>query len=162
MSSSVPTLTDPRLGFQIVFGAGAGIGLELPNIAVQTVLPEKDVSIGTSLVVFARSLGGAIFVSAGQNVFNNHIISHMLAKVPELNPAIVLQSGATDLQQIVRQATSSQADVVARVLGVYNDALVQVFLVALVLACISIIGAVGIEWRTVKNPLKIQDSQQAN
>ncbi|GJN86945.1 hypothetical protein PLIIFM63780_010527 [Purpureocillium lilacinum] len=44
------------LGFQIIFGAGAGLGLELPNIAVQTVLPEKDVSIGTSLVVFARSL----------------------------------------------------------------------------------------------------------
>ncbi|PLB38198.1 MDR family MFS transporter [Aspergillus candidus] len=150
------------LGFQIVFGAGAGIGLELPNIAVQTVLPETDVSIGTSLVVFARSLGGAIFVSAGQNVFNSHIISGMLARVPELNPAIVLQSGASDLQQTVRQATLSQTGVVDRVLGVYNDALVQVFLVTLVLACISIIGAVGVEWQTVKNPSKVQDSQQVN
>lgn len=68
-------LTHFRLGFQIIFGAGAGIGLELSNIAVQTVLSEQDVSIGTSLVVFARSLGGAIFVSAGQNVFANHIVS---------------------------------------------------------------------------------------
>ncbi|KAJ5388922.1 MFS transporter [Penicillium cosmopolitanum] len=48
------------LGFQVVFGAGVGKGLELPSIAVQTALPEKDVSIGTCLVVFTRSLGGAI------------------------------------------------------------------------------------------------------
>lgn len=86
----------------------------------------------------------------------------MLARVPELNPAIVLQSGASDLQQTVRQATLSQTGVVDRVLGVYNDALVQVFLVTLVLACISIIGAVGVEWQTVKNPSKVQDSQQVN
>lgn len=162
ISSSVLLFTDCRLGFQIVFGAGAGMGLELPNIAVQTVLSQKDVPIGTSLVVFARSLGGAIFVSAGQNVFNNHIVSGMLARVPELDPAIVLQSGATDLQQTVKQASVNQTGVVARVMGVYNDALVQAFLVALVLACISIIGAVGVEWRTVKGPPKEQNSEQVD
>ncbi|KAJ6009432.1 hypothetical protein N7522_004448 [Penicillium canescens] len=148
------------LGFQIVFGAGAGIGLELPNIAVQTVLPEEDVSIGTSLVVFARSLGGAIFVSVGQNIFSNHIVSGMLARVPELDPSIVIESGATDLQQTVRQATSGQANVVARVLEIYNDAIVQTFVVALVLACVSIIGALGVEWRTVKNSPKGMKSEQ--
>lgn len=151
------SLTYPRLGFQIVFGAGAGIGLELPNIAVQTVLPEKDVSTGTSLVVFARSLGGAIFVSAGQTVFSNHIVSGMLSQVPELDPSVVLQSGATDLQQTVSQATLGQADVVARVLKVYNDAILQTFVVALALACVSIIGAIGVEWRTVKHSSKGQN-----
>ncbi|KAI9040793.1 MDR family MFS transporter [Aspergillus affinis] len=150
------------LGFQIVFGAGAGIGLELPNIAVQTVLPEEDVSIGTSLVVFARSLGGAIFVSVGQNIFSNHIVSGMLARVPELDPSIVLESGATDLQQTVRQATSGQANVVARVLEIYNEAIVQTFVVALVLACVSIIGALGVEWRTVKNSPRGMESEQVD
>ncbi|OQE01714.1 hypothetical protein PENVUL_c041G08133 [Penicillium vulpinum] len=150
------------LGFQIVFGAGAGIGLELPNIAVQTVLPEEDVSIGTSLVVFARSLGGAIFVSVGQNIFSNHIVSGMLARVPELDPSIVLESGATDLQQTVRQATSGQANVVACVLEIYNDAIVQTFVVALVLACVSIIGALGVEWRTVKSSPEGMESEQVD
>ena len=160
--SSVSSLTHTRLGFQIVFGAGAGIGLELPNIAVQTVLPEKDVSIGTSLVVFARSLGGAIFVSVGQNVFSNHIVSGMLSRVPDLDPSIVLESGATDLQQTVRQATSGQADVEVRVLEIYNDAIVQTFVVALALACVSIIGAFGVEWRTVKGSPKEQESEQVD
>lgn len=150
-----------RFGFQVVFGAGAGIGLELANIAVQTVLPVKDVSTGTSLVVFARSLGGAIFVSVGENVFSNHIVSGMRARVAELDPSVVLQSGATGLQQTVRQAASGQADkAVARVLEIYNDAIVQTFVVALALACVSIIGAVGVEWRTVKSSPKEEKPEQ--
>ncbi|CAG8038715.1 unnamed protein product [Penicillium salamii] len=151
------------LGFQIVFGAGAGIGLELPNIAVQTVLPEEDVSIGTSLVVFARSLGGAIFVSVGQNVFSNHIVSGMIARVPQMDPSVVLQAGATDLQQRVSQAISSlglDEDVLTRVLEIYSDAIVQTFMVALVVACISIIGALGVEWRTVKGSSNTHSSTQ--
>lgn len=100
------------------------MGLELPNIAVQTVLPDKDVSIGTSLVVLARSIGGAIFISAGQNVFNNHIISGMRDKVPQLDPSIVLQAGATELQQTVRDVTGGQESVVTQVSKVYNAAIV--------------------------------------
>lgn len=143
----------------MVFGAGAGLGLELPNIAVQTVLPEKDVPIGTSLVVLARSLGGAIFISAGQNVFNTQVISGMRDRVPEIEYSVVLQSGATELQQTVRQMVPDQADIVARVLGVYNDAIVQTFVVALALACISVAGAIGVEWRSVKNKPKGEEVQ---
>lgn len=146
-------LIHARLGFQIVFGAGAGLGLELANIAVQTVLPEKDVSIGTALVVFARSLGGAIFVSVGQTVFSNRIVSGMLDRAPEIDPSVVIQAGATELQQTVRQAGLNGADqLIALVLEVYNDAIVQTFVLALALACISIVGALGVEWRTVKHP----------
>jgi hypothetical protein len=116
----------PRLGFQIVFGAGAGMGLELPNIAVQTVLPDKDVSIGTSLVVFARSLGGAILVSVGQNIFSSHIVSGIQARVPVLNTSIILQAGATEVQQTVENAVLGEADeVVALVLEVYSGAIIQ-------------------------------------
>ncbi|PLB54777.1 MFS transporter [Aspergillus steynii IBT 23096] len=149
------------LGFQIVFGAGAGIGLELPNIAVQTVLSEKDVSIGTSLVIFARSLGGAIFVSVGQNIFSNHIVSGMLVRVPELDPSVVLQAGATELQQILKQSGLRETDeVLALILEIYNDAIVRTFVIALILACISILGAIGVEWRTVKHPSQSDGSER--
>ena len=107
-------------------------------------------SFNLKTIVFARSLGGAILVSVDQNIFSNHIISGMLALVPGLVPSIVIQSGATDLQQTVRQVTSGQANVINRVLKVYNDAIVQTFVVALALACVSIIGALGVEWRSVK------------
>ncbi|KAK9852144.1 MFS transporter [Penicillium brevicompactum] len=135
----VDTPSSMWLGFQIIFGAGAGIGLELPNIAVQTVFHERDVSIGTSLV----------------NVFSNHIVSGMIARVPELDPSIILQAGASHLQRTVSEVSlSSDGYLVARVLEVYNDAIIQTFIVALALACVSVIGAVGVDWRTVKNPPK--------
>lgn len=139
-----------RLGFQIVFGAGAGLGLELPNIAVQTVLPEKDVAIGTSLVILARSLGGAIFISAAQNVFNEQIISGMRKRVPQIDYSVILNSGATELQQTIKDVAPDQANILAGILSVYNDAFVHTCIVALALACISIVGAAGVEWRTVK------------
>lgn len=117
---------------------------------MQAVLPEDDVSTGTSLVVFARSFGGAIFVPVGQTVFNKYIVSGIRDRVPEVNPSAVLQSGATELQQTVDAIVAGRSDVVDRVLRVYNHALVQAFLVALILACVSIIGAVGVEWKSVK------------
>ncbi|KAE8421401.1 MFS transporter [Aspergillus pseudocaelatus] len=161
LTFKVETPTSMWFGFQVIFGAGAGIGMELANIAVQTVLPEKDVSVGTSLVVFARSLGGAIFVSVGQNTFGNHIVTEMRAQVPELDPSIVLQSGATDLRRTVTQAISGQADtVVAQVLEIYNNAIVQTFVVALALACVAIIGAMGVEWRSVKDKPKELKSEE--
>lgn len=127
------------------------MGLELPNIAVQTILPEKDVAVGTSLVVFARSLGGAVFVSVGENLFSNSIMSGMIARVPELDPSVVLQAGATELQQSVKQSGIKNAEgVLAVVLEIYNDAIIKTFVLALALACISILGAIGVEWRTVK------------
>lgn len=126
------------------------MGMELPNIAVQTVLSDSDVAIGTSLVVFARSLGGAIFIAVGENVFSSSIVSGMHERVPDVDPSVILQSGATDLQNAVGQAAPGQADVLALVLDVYNDAIVQAFAVALALACISIIGTLGVEFRTVK------------
>lgn len=130
------------------------MGLELPNIAVQTVLSEEDVSTGTSLVVFARSLGGAIFVPVGQTVFKKYIISGMVERVsvPELNPSTILQSGAAELQRTVNAAASGRSNIVDQVLQVYNNALVQAFVVALALACVSIAGAAGVEWRSVKGP----------
>ncbi|KAE8360400.1 MFS transporter [Aspergillus caelatus] len=161
LTFKVETPTSMWFGFQVVFGAGAGIGMELANIAVQTVLPEKDVSVGTSLVVFARSLGGAIFVSVGQNIFGNHIVTEMRAQVPELDPSIVLQSGATDLSRTVTQAISGQADtVVAQVLEIYNNAIVQTFVLALALACVAITGAMGVEWRSVKDKPKELKSEE--
>lgn len=85
----------------------------------------------------------------------------MIARVPELDPSIVLQAGATQLQRTVSQASVHPSDdLVARVLGIYNDAVVQTFVVALALACVSIAGAVGVEWRTVKRSPKDQSPTQ--
>ena len=39
-------------GYEVLTGAGVGVGFRIPIIAVQTVLPLKDVHVGTACVIF--------------------------------------------------------------------------------------------------------------
>lgn len=45
------------IGYQAIAGAGFGMGIQNPLIAVQTVLPLKDVPVGTATIMFSQTLG---------------------------------------------------------------------------------------------------------
>lgn len=132
------------IGYQIVFGFGVGLGMQQPLIAIQTVLPKSDVPIGTAIIMFSQTLGGALFISVAQNVFTNKLLSNLEAIVPDLNPAIVLAAGATNLKNVVDPKDLSG------VLTAYNGAIVNCFYVSVALAVVSIFGAVFMEWKSVK------------
>ncbi|KAI1170122.1 major facilitator superfamily domain-containing protein [Nemania sp. FL0916] len=131
------------VGYQVLYGFGQGLCFQAPNLAAQTVLPKKDVSIGASLMFFSQILGGAIFVSVGQNVLNNQLVQR-LANVPGFSPALIQEGGATTL------IDSFPPEHRHRVLIAYNESLRVVFQVGLILAALSVIGALGMEWRSVK------------
>ncbi|MCJ1395270.1 hypothetical protein MMC18_008154 [Xylographa bjoerkii] len=128
-------------------------------MAAQTVLPRNEVSIGISLMFFAQTLFGAIFVSVGQNVLDNQLAKR-LAGISSITPQQIEAAGATDLFNIIPPQYHTAA------LEAYNDSLRVCFQVALILACLSILGALGMEWRSVKKnkenpPPKNPDSEQA-
>lgn len=134
------------IGYQILFGIGTGWDFQQTAVAAQTVLALVDVPIGTATMIFIQLLGGAMFVTIAQNVFTNHLVSGILTlHVPNLNPKNIVQSGATHLRREVPAAYLPQ------VLVAYNAALVKTFQVALCLSCLTLLGAVGMEWRSVKN-----------
>lgn len=135
------------IGYQIIYGFGVGFGMQQPIIAAQTVLKLDDVPVGTSLIIFMQTLGGALFISVAQNIFTNRLVSNLLEKVPTLDPSIVLRTGATSLKHAI---DADHADLLPDVLFAYNGALTQTFYVSLALAALSIFGAVGIEWKSVK------------
>ncbi|KAJ7021451.1 DHA14-like major facilitator [Mycena alexandri] len=132
------------IGFQIIYGLGVGFGMQQPIIAAQTVLSLQDIPTGTSLIMFAQTLGGALFVSVGQNVFTNKLTSGLASNVPGVNPSIVLNAGATSLRNAV------DPQYLSAVISVYNDALVTAFYVSVAMACLSLAGALVIEWKSVK------------
>lgn len=132
------------IGYQIIYGFGVGFGMQQPIIAAQTVLKLEDVPIGTSLIIFMQTLGGALFIAVAQTILTNRLVSNLLEKVPTLDPSIVLKTGATSLKHAV------SADLLPDVLLAYNDALTQTFYVSLALAALSIFGSAGIEWKSVK------------
>ncbi len=132
------------IGYQVIFGAGVGCGMQQSLVMAQTVLPKKDVPIGTALMMFSQTLGGAIFVSVAQNVFTNTLLKNVHKAVPGLNPAIVLATGATSLQDKIPK------QFLPAVQTAYNGAIVHTFYVGVAIGAMSIFGGALWSWRSVK------------
>ncbi|KAL5341493.1 major facilitator superfamily domain-containing protein [Aspergillus crustosus] len=132
------------IGYQVLLGIGIGIGLQQPLIVVQTVLPLEDIPTGTALIIFGQTLGGALFVSVGENVFHNQLIKNLASEAPGLDAHAVVDAGAT----MIREAVS--AEILPAVLRAYNDALTQTFYVGVAMAAITILGALPIQWVSVR------------
>lgn len=131
------------IGYQVLFGLGLGTGMQQPSLAAQTVLEQKDVPIGISLMFFAQSLGGAVFVAVGQSLFTNYLISN-LTSIAGISPHAITSAGATELVNVV------PANKLSAVLVIYNNALVRSFIVAVAASCLEVLPALGMEWRTIK------------
>jgi MFS family permease len=134
------------IGYEILFGFGLGIGMQQGNMAAQTVLDRKDVPMGISLVMLTQMLGGAIFISVGQNILDKNLVSGIAKLVPGIDPKLIVNTGATALRNLV------PAEKLPEILIAYNDALRQVFLVAVGTGAAAAIGALALEWKSVKGP----------
>ncbi|KAI4128159.1 MAG: hypothetical protein LQ338_002861 [Usnochroma carphineum] len=132
------------IGYQVIYGLGVGFGMQQPLMAAQTVLPLDDVPIGTTIIIFVQTLGGALFISVAQNIFTNRLINNLITDVPTVNAGIVSHTGATNLRKAVDPAS------IGGVLTAYNSAITQTFYVSVAMAALSIFGSVLIEWRSVK------------
>ena len=141
---TVNTPTREWIGYQIILGIGVGCGFQQVIIAAQAVLPMADIPSGTTAVLFFQLLGGALMVSAGQNVFTNRLTSG-LATIPGVNAQLVVATGATKLKTLIPDPASYDA-----ALEVYNSGLTRAFKVSLVVACLAVVGAIGMEWGSVK------------
>lgn len=141
----VNTGTGAWIGYQILFGAGGGLGMQQTMVAVQASLPKDDIPIGTAIMMFSQTLGGALFIAVAQNVFENQLISNVAAaNIAGLDPQTVVNTGATEIQ------SSIAPHLLPYVLQAYNAAVTHTFYVAVALASLSMIGAVFVPWNSVK------------
>jgi hypothetical protein len=132
-------------GHQVIFGAGAGLGIQQAHTAAQTVLAASDVPTGAVTLIFSQILGGAIWLSVAQNVLTSQLLNGLVAAVPGLDPKTVLDMGATGLR------TGLAGVSLSAVLEVYNFALTRTFICAVALSATALLAAAGIEWRSIKN-----------
>jgi hypothetical protein len=135
------------IGFQILIGFGMGLGMQQSGMSAQVILKPEDVPIGASLMFFAQSLGGAIFVCVSQNVFLTQLLKN-LSSVPGANLILLVGVGATDLRELV---SSKQ---LPDVLKAYNNAITTTFYVGTAISCISLIPSLTMEWKSVKRHRK--------
>lgn len=144
------------VGYQALTGLGIGLGQQQPQIAIQAVLPKPDIPAGASIVVLFQTLSGAVFVTVGQNVLQNRLTQNLAKAFPNgstFNVSQLSTVGTTELRSIV------PAGDLHTVLVAYNNALTRVFLVAVIMSSLTIIGSLSVEWKSVK-PGKQQQPQQ--
>jgi MFS family permease len=73
--------------YQIVTGIGVGPLFQAPLIALQSLIPPRDIAAGTSTFQFTRNISTAISVVIGGVVFQNTIKSHQAQLIASLGPA---------------------------------------------------------------------------
>lgn len=137
------------IGYEILTSVGLGMAIQQGFTAVQTVLPTKDVSIGTAAVIACQSLGGAVFVSVGNTILENKLLN---GNVVGVNLQAVLNEGATTFRNNVPAAA------LPAILRLYNSALQDVFYAAIVACGLAFVSTLGLEWN--RNLLKNESGEQ--
>lgn len=135
------------IGFEILASAGFGLSIQQGFTAVQTVLGPDDLAVGTAAVVASQSLGGAVFISVGNSVFQNRLQSLVReTNIPGLDVKAVLEAGAVAFRNVV------PADDLPALLTAYDAALHTVLIVAVPLAGLAFLSCCFLQWNSVKKP----------
>ncbi|KAL4795544.1 major facilitator superfamily domain-containing protein [Aspergillus venezuelensis] len=136
------------IGYQALAGIGVGLCIQVPIMAGQAVVEVQDLAIISAVMLFFQCMGGAIFVQAGQAIFSNTLLKEVLKRLPDVDPGLIIQTGATELGDVFE----------GRELGVVLDgyvvALQDCFLLAIVLGSIAVVVAGCSGWVNLKKKKK--------
>jgi hypothetical protein len=127
--------------FQAILGIGLGLVFQIPVIVNQSVVEPSDLSSVSAMTLFFQTLGGALFISAGQAGFVNRLLERIPVTAPGVNPALVVATGATDLRKVF------SAHDLPGIIAAYLDGLRISFAIAIATACLGFILAFAPRWR---------------
>ncbi|KAJ6095337.1 MFS general substrate transporter [Penicillium sp. IBT 16267x] len=121
-----PTSGHPKwIGYQALIGMGAGLGYNLPLIAVQTAQTSEDIATATAIIIFGQNLSSTLFIAAAQNVFQSLLSLRMKNLGSSIDPQKVVAMGAADLSKDI------PSDVLPLLKLAFNDAVSGTFYVFL-------------------------------
>lgn len=130
------------IGYQALYGLGTGsVGAVIYSV-VELALPANHIRVGMALLALCDLLGGTLAISIAQNVLSRELLWRV-SRIPGLGSETVLKAGATSLTDL--PASSKPMAIEA-----YNESLRQVYFIGLIFSCLSVLGAVALEWRKVK------------
>lgn len=148
ISTWTPSTAHPAwIGWQVMFGFGMGLGMQQASVAAQATLARKDVSTGASIMMFSQTLGGAVFLSVGNNLFDSRL-GEKLRAIPGINIGSVVDAGATEIRHMV------PANLLPQVLLAYNSSLRTAFYLSVALTCMTIFGSSAMPWKSIKQQPK--------
>lgn len=135
----VDTSHSAWIGFQVIFGMGLGLGVQLPITLVQVSCPREDIAAATSVMVFCQILGGAVFIAVAQSVIARSLTHGVQQGLPDIAPVVLENLTATSW------VSSVPPDQVNLVRQIFNDALTSAWHIAAGMAAVTIVAAVGVK-----------------
>ena len=154
------------MGYQILYGAGRGLGLQMvglifpliysgvqvvtlvslsqPIIAVQNTVAPQQLPIAMALITFSQSFGASLSLSFAETIFGNSFATLIPQYAPSVNSQSVIDAGATAFRDIV-----SGSDL-AGVLTAYAISIDRVFYMAAALGAGCFAFAWGMGWQNMR------------
>ncbi|RAO70455.1 uncharacterized protein BHQ10_006467 [Talaromyces amestolkiae] len=136
------------IGYQVICGFGAGLGSQIAIIVNQALVDSSDVSNVTAVTLFFQTIGGALWISGAQAGFTNTLMKKLPIYAPDVNPALVVATGATDLRKVFT------ADQLPGILLAYMDGLKVAFIFAIALGGFCCIISVFPKWKSLKGKVQ--------
>ncbi|KAK2809845.1 dynein heavy chain [Emmonsiellopsis sp. PD_5] len=141
------------IGAEVLFGFGIGMSNQIPMTAVQGFSKPEDVTSATGIMVMCQTLSGAYFVAIAQSLFANRMLQTILTSASNLDPALVLGTGASELQQVFR------GDDLTAVIAAYMVGIKDVFAFSLACAALSVLLTLLIPFKKLPDPGKKPETE---
>ncbi|KAG4032389.1 hypothetical protein MFRU_007g02930 [Monilinia fructicola] len=94
------TSTGKWIGYQIISGAGRGLALQIPIIAVQNTLAPTQIPDAMAILMFSQSFIVALFLSFSDTIFTNSLKTLIPEYAPSIDPQVVINAGATGFRSL--------------------------------------------------------------
>jgi hypothetical protein len=132
------------IGYQILFGAGSGTGIQQAIVGVQVAVNHGDIAYATSAVMLVNTLAGSIFIAVSQTLFLGE-----MRRVTEMIPNIDRHTLLSNFRSIRDKLDHQELDIAV---DVYNRGITKAFLIGLVLCSVTVLTWPLIRWIPLKKP----------
>ncbi|KAE8406865.1 major facilitator superfamily domain-containing protein [Aspergillus pseudonomiae] len=98
---SPDTSTGKWIGYQILLGASRSLGVQIPVIAVQNILPPAQIPVATALVMFSQTLAGGLFLTFSDTILTNSLSTLIPKYAPSVDAKTIIHAGPTEFRSYV-------------------------------------------------------------
>jgi hypothetical protein len=124
--------------YQIIAGIGVGPNFQAPLIALQSLVPKRDIATATATFGFTRNLGSAISVVIGNVIFNNEMKSKQSQLVEVLGPETASSFGGGSAGANVGLIQSLPSEQKAAARKAFADSLSTMYILYVVFAVVGL------------------------
>ncbi|KAH6657926.1 MFS multidrug transporter-like protein [Truncatella angustata] len=142
------------LGYQFVVGIGNGVCQQIPLTVVQAFSKPEDLPTSMSTVLFFQLLSGAMSVAAAQSLFINRLLATAATRLPDVDRAVIIATGATDLQRVF------QGDQLTAIRESYLDGLRAAWAMAIAFGLAALLTGLTLGFKRIQKPDQEEEEEE--